>query len=248
MCTPLLDRAQLRGILYLENDRAIGAFTKDRVEILNLLCSQAAIALENARLYRQAQQALTDLQQAQLQMVQNEKMATLGNLVAGVAHEINNPLGFIVSNVKILQDNLCDLLVIVASYREEYPEPSPQLTEEIEALDLDFLLEDIPKTLVSMQEGVKRIRNISRSLRTFSRTDVETKTEFNLHEGVDSTLLILKYRLKANEKRPSIEVVKNYGNIPELKCYPGQINQVFMNILANAIDALDESNARKTYE
>ncbi|MEM9539163.1 MAG: response regulator [Cyanobacteria bacterium P01_E01_bin.42] len=197
---------------------------------------------------RDLTQALEDLQASQMQLVQHEKMSTLGNLVAGVAHEINNPLGFIGGNVKILQDNLADLSEIVAGYRQELSEPSPQLAEAIEELDLDFLLEDIPQTIASMQEGVERIGNISTSLRTFSRTDTDTKIEFNLHEGLDSTLLILKYRLKANEKRPKIEIIKNYGNIPAVKCYAGQINQVFMNLLANAIDALDESNAGKTFQ
>ncbi|MEM9539162.1 MAG: AAA family ATPase [Cyanobacteria bacterium P01_E01_bin.42] len=248
LCLPLLERGNLIGILYLENSLTANAFTRDRIDLLDALCAQATISLNNARLYQQAQQALTDLQQAQLQLVQSEKMAGLGNLMAGVAHEINNPLGFIGGNVDILQNNLADLSAILQSYQEELPNPSPELAEEIEELDLYFLLEDIPKTLSSMQEGVKRIRNISTSLRTFSRTDTDQKTEFNLHEGLDSTLLILKYRLKANEERPAIEIVRNYGDIPAIKCYAGQLNQVFMNILANAIDALDESNEGKNYE
>ncbi|MDJ1182472.1 trifunctional serine/threonine-protein kinase/ATP-binding protein/sensor histidine kinase [Roseofilum casamattae] len=255
LCLPILHQGHLIGLLYLQNSLTIGIFTQERITILNFLCTQAAISLENARLYQRSQEmadnlqhALNDLQQTQLQLVQNEKMATLGNLVAGVAHEINNPLGFISGNVNILQENLTDLSAIVEGYREEYPEPSPQLAEEIEELDLDFLLEDIPKTIASMEEGVKRIGNISTSLRTFSRTDTDRKTEFNLHEGIDSTLLILKYRLKANEQRPAIEIVKNYGNIPTVKCYPGQLNQVFMNILANAIDAFDEANQGKSYQ
>ena len=242
LCLPLVDRGQLIGILYLENNQCTGAFTGDRLEVLNLLCSQAAISLENARLYREAQQATLDLQQAQLQLVQNEKMATLGNLVAGVAHEINNPLSFITGNVKIIQNNLADLFTIVEGYRAELLNPSPQLAEQIEQLDLNFLIEDLPKTVASMQEGAKRIRNISTSLRTFSRTDKEAKTNFNLHEGIDSTLLILKYRLKANKHRPAIEIIKDYGDIPAVQCYPGQLNQVFMNILANAIDVFDEAS------
>ncbi len=254
LCLPLIDRGELIGILYLENNQARGAFTSDRIELLDLLCSQAAIALQNAQLYdkeqqarHELQQALTDLEQAQLQLVQSEKMATLGNLVAGVAHEINNPVGFIGGNVEMLKENLADLSAIIEGYREELPEPSQQLAEEIEELDLDFLLEDIPKTIVSMEEGCNIIRNISTSLRTFSRTDTVSKTEFNLHDGINSTLLILKYRLKANEQRPAIEIVKKYGEIPEVKCYPGQLNQVFMNLLANGIDALDESNQGKTF-
>ncbi|MDJ1182468.1 trifunctional serine/threonine-protein kinase/ATP-binding protein/sensor histidine kinase [Roseofilum casamattae] len=247
LCLPLIDRGQLIGILYLENNQVSGAFTSDRVEILQLLCSQAAISLENARLYRQAQNALTDLQQAQLQMVQQEKMAALGNLVAGVAHEINNPLGFIGGNVGAAQEYLQDLLEIVSLYQEN-TSPPEEIAEEIEDLDPEFIAEDFPKLIASMQTGCDRIRNISTSLRTFSRTDTDAKTEFNLYEGLDSTLLILKYRLKANEQRPAIEIVKKYGEIPEVKCYAGQINQVFMNLLANAIDALDEGNLGKTYE
>ncbi|MGK7925868.1 MAG: AAA family ATPase [Spirulina sp.] len=260
-CAPLIVRAsspqeqrgQLRGLLYLENNRVAGAFTRDRVEILNLLCSQGAISLENARLYRQSRQAtadlkqaLADLQQAQLQIVQNEKMATLGNLVAGVAHEINNPVGFIGGNVGAAQEHVQDLLEILSLYQDNAALPE-SIAEAIEDLDPEFIREDFPKLIASMQSGCDRIRNISTSLRTFSRTDTDAKTEFNLHEGLDSTLLILKYRLKASEQRPAMEIVKNYGEIPAVKCYPGQLNQVFMNLLANAIDALDESNQGKSF-
>ena len=216
------------------------------MEILNLLCSQAAIALENAQLYRQAQQALTDLQQAQLKLVQSEKMATLGNLVAGVAHEINNPVGFIAGNVGAAQNYLQDLLFILSLYEENTSVPN-FIAEEIENLEPNFIAEDFPKLIASMQAGCDRIRHISTSLRTFSRTDTDAKTEFNLHEGIDSTLLILKYRLKANEERPAIEIVKEYGEIPPIQCYAGQLNQVFMNLLANAVDALEESNAGMTF-
>ncbi|WP_363267835.1 ATP-binding protein [Okeania sp. SIO2B3] len=253
LCMPLIDRGQLIGILYLENNQTSGAFSSDRIEILNLLCSQAAIALQNAQLYdkeqlarNDLQQALTDLQQAQLQLVQSEKMATLGNLVAGVAHEINNPVGFIGGNVDAAQEHLQDLLSILALY-EENTSPPKEIAEEIEDLEPDFIAEDFPKLIASMEEGCNIIRNISTSLRTFSRTDTASKTEFNLHDGIDSTLLILKYRLKANEQRPAIEIVKKYADIPVVKCYPGQLNQVFMNLLANAIDALDESNQGKTF-
>ncbi|NET43486.1 ATP-binding sensor histidine kinase [Okeania sp. SIO2B3] len=247
LCLPLLDRGQMIGILYLENNQVAGVFTSERVEILNLLCSQAAISLENALLYQQAQQALADLQQAQLQLVQKEKMAALGDLMAGVAHEINNPLGFMGGNVSIIQDYLADVFAIIEYYQQELPHPSPEFTDKIEELELEFLMEDFPKTIASMETGIKRIGEISNSLRIFSRTDTETKSSLDLHDGLDSTLLILKYRLKANQNRPGIETVKNYGDLPKVECYPGQLNQVFMNILANAIDALDEASEGKNY-
>ncbi|MGD1805194.1 trifunctional serine/threonine-protein kinase/ATP-binding protein/sensor histidine kinase [Dapis sp. BLCC M126] len=247
LCMPLQERGKFIGILYLENRLTTDAFTNERLEILDTLCAQAAISLENARLYQQSQQALKDLQEAQLQLVQNEKMVTLGNLVAGVAHEINNPVGFIGGNISMAQEYLQDLLTIVSLYQENTSLPE-SIIVDIEALEPEFIAEDFPKLMASMQEGCARIANISTSLRTFSRTDTINKTEFNLHDGIDSTLLILKYRLKANENRPAIEVVKNYGKIPPVKCYAGQLNQVFMNLLANAIDALDESNAGKTFQ
>ena len=171
-------------------------------------------------------------------------MATLGNLVAGVAHEINNPVGFIGGNISAAQEYLQDLFEIIALYQENASLPE-SIIEEIEDLDLDFITEDFPKLIASMRTGCERIRKISTSLRTFSRTGTNEKTEFNVHEGIDSTLLILKYRLKANEFRPAIEIIKNYGNVPEVKCYAGQINQVFMNLLANAIDAFEEDNQGK---
>ncbi|MGD2183920.1 trifunctional serine/threonine-protein kinase/ATP-binding protein/sensor histidine kinase [Lusitaniella coriacea] len=247
LCMPLLERGNLIGILYLENTLTANAFTRDRVELLDALCAQAAISLSNARLYQKAQQALQDLQAAQLQLVQNEKMATLGNLVAGVAHEINNPVGFIGGNVSAAQEYLQDLLDIITLYQDNASLPE-SIIEEIEDLDLDFIAEDFPKLIASMQTGCERIRNISTSLRTFSRTDTDKKTEFNVHEGIESTLLILKYRLKANEERPAIEITKEYGDLPEVQCFPGQLNQVFMNLIANAIDALDEFNEGQKFE
>jgi signal transduction histidine kinase len=225
LCSPILNQGKLIGILYLENNLTVGAFTSDRVELLNLLCTQAAISLENAQLYERSQQyaqqlrnSLKDLKQAQLQVIQSEKMSALGNLVAGVAHEINNPIGFISGNLVEANRGLQDLI------------------------DLDYLIEDLPKMLESMQTGCDRIKFISKSLRTFSRTDSDKKQIFNIHEGIDSTILILRHRLKANELRPEIKVINDYGNVPAIRCFPGQLNQVFMNILANAIDALEESN------
>ncbi|MBE9039778.1 hybrid sensor histidine kinase/response regulator [Oscillatoriales cyanobacterium LEGE 11467] len=182
------------------------------------------------------------LQQAQVQLVQQEKLTALGNLVSGVAHEINNPIGCIVGNVDAAQDYVNDLLSIIDLYGQKFPQPGTEIEDELEAIDLDYVREDLPKLIRAMQDGGERIISISKSLRTFSRADSDRKQLFNLHEGIDSTLLILRHRLKANGYRPQIEVVTDYGQIPEISCFPGQINQVFMNIFANAIDALDESN------
>jgi signal transduction histidine kinase len=247
LCLPILDRGNLAGILYLENRSTRGVFTGDRILVLNFLCTQAAISLENARLYRQSQQMLEDLQQAQLQLVQSEKMSALGNLVAGVAHEINNPIGCIVGNVGAAQDYINDLLNIIDLYQEELPQPSVKIEDELDAIDLDYVREDLPKLIRAMKDGGDRITSISKSLRTFSRADSDNQQKFNLHDGIDSTLLILRHRLKANEHRPAIEVVTDYGNLPEIGCFPGPLNQVFMNILANAIDAVDESNSGLTF-
>ncbi|WP_293338119.1 ATP-binding sensor histidine kinase [Microcoleus sp. CAWBG58] len=247
LCLPIIDRGNLTGILYLENRYTRGVFTSDRLILLNFLASQAAIALENARLYRQVQQTLEELQQAQLQMVQSEKMSALGNLVAGVAHEINNPIGCIVGNVGAAQDYINDLLGVIDLYREKFPQPGADIEDELEAIDLDYVREDLLKLIRAMKDGGDRITSISKSLRTFSRADSDTKQKFNLHDGIDSTVLILRHRLKANHNRPAIEVVTDYGNIPEITCFPGQLNQVFMNILANGIDALDESNLGRSF-
>jgi predicted ATPase/signal transduction histidine kinase len=254
LCSPILHQGNLIGILYLENNLISGAFTRDRLTVVNLLCSQAAISLENARLYQQSQNyaqklenSLTDLQQMQLQLIQSEKMSALGNLVAGVAHEINNPVGFIAGNIQPAINFVGDLFHLIDLYQEKFPDPGDDITEEIVAIDLDYLREDLPKLIDSMKLGIDRIRSISAGLRTFSRLDKEYKVAFNIHEGIDSTILILKHRLKASETHPAIQVVTEYGKLPLVECFPGQLNQVFMNLLANAIDALEESNSGRNF-
>ncbi|BAY78129.1 multi-sensor signal transduction histidine kinase [Nostoc linckia NIES-25] len=377
LCSPILHQGKLMGILYLENNLVRGAFTSERVELLNLLCAQAAISLENARLYEQAQQMLAELsaskarfqqladnlpgiiyqlrlapdgsvsipyvspgcaalyevppedflagithfrmlehpndrstltqafidsaetltafeqewriittsgtvkwvqaasrperqadgsivwdgvmidisdrkvaelalQQAQLQIIQSEKMSALGNLVAGVAHEMNNPLGFISASIKQAKPIFADIFEHLKLYQETFPNKSEEIEDHAQEIDLEYSLEDLPKMLNSMTLACDRLKNISTSLRTFSRADRDYKVPFNIHEGIESTILILKHRLKANEQRPAIEIVTNYGNLPQIECFPGQLNQVFMNILANAIDALEESNLERS--
>ncbi|BAY16469.1 two-component hybrid sensor and regulator [Anabaenopsis circularis NIES-21] len=247
LCTPIVNQGYLVGILYLENKLTSGVFTRDRLNIIHLLSSQAAISLENARLYQQAGQALQDLQQAQLQIVQSEKMSALGNLVAGVAHEMNNPLGFISASLKQAKPTLADIVEHLKLYQETLSLPSDEILHHAEEIDLDYSLEDLPKAIDAMMIACDRLKNISTSLRTFSRADKDYKVPFKIHEGIDSTILILKHRLKANEQRPAIEVITDYDNLPQLECFPGQLNQVFMNILANAIDALEESNNQRSY-
>ncbi|MBE9092735.1 sensor histidine kinase [Tychonema sp. LEGE 07203] len=187
------------------------------------------------------------LQQAQLKLVQQEKLSALGQLVAGVAHEINNPIGCIVGNVGAVQDYIHDLLSVIDLYREKFPEPGTEIEDELEAIDLDYVREDLPKLIQAIEDGGSRITSISQSLRIFSRSDSNTKQLFNLYEGLDSTLLILRHRLKANEHRPAIEVVTEYENLPKIECFPGQLNQVLMNLLANAIDALEESSQGRSF-
>ncbi|BAY28182.1 serine/threonine protein kinase with two-component sensor domain [Nostoc carneum NIES-2107] len=254
LCSPILHQGKLLGILYLENNLTKGAFTSDRVELLNLVCAQAAISLENARLYQRSQkyaqqleQALQDLQKAQLQIVQSEKMSALGNLVAGVAHEMNNPLGFISASLVQAQPTLNDIVNHLNLYQQNFTEPGEEILDHADEIDLEYSLKDLPKMIASMTMACDRLKNISTSLRTFSRADKDYKVPFNIHEGIDSTILILKHRLKANEHRPAIEVITNYGDLPLVECFPGQLNQVFMNILANAIDALDESNQGRKF-
>jgi two-component system, NtrC family, sensor kinase len=183
---------------------------------------------------------LHELKQTQSQLIQTEKMSSLGQMVAGVAHEINNPVSFVYGNLTYVNRYIQDLFSLLNLYQQHYPEPHPAIQHCIEAIDLDFLYEDLPKILSSMKVGADRIRQIVLSLRNFSRLDEAEKKPVDIHQGIDNTLLILQHRLKANVNGPGIDVIKHYGNVPLVECYAGQLNQVFMNILSNAIDALEQ--------
>lgn len=212
---------------------------------------QAEVALRSseATLRKQATElelALQNLQHAQAQLIQTEKMSSLGQLVAGVAHEINNPVNFIYGNLTYIDNYTQDLAALIKLYQQIYPNTAPEISKFMAEIELDFIMEDMPKMLSSMTVGTERICEIVLTLRNFSRLDEAEIKSVNIHSGIDSTLLILQHRLKTKPGRPGIEVIKEYDDLPQIRCYPGQLNQVFMNILCNAIDALDKYNRQRT--
>jgi len=196
---------------------------------------------ETLRQNEELKQALYKLKQTQSQLIHAEEMSSLGQLVAGVAHEINNPVNFIHGNLNYVNDYIQDLLSFIQLYQQHYPNPTAEIAEQAEEIDLAFLEEDLPKLLTSMQVGTERIREIVLNLRNFSRLDEAELKVVDIHEGIDSTLLILQHRLNLASDSPNIEILKNYGDLPKIECYAGHLNQVFMNILTNGIDALLEA-------
>ncbi|WP_366932917.1 AAA family ATPase [Nostoc sp. JL31] len=266
LCTPISRQGKLSGILYLENNLTLGAFTSDRIEILQLLTSQAAISVENARLYQKTEnysyileaevehktqalnqkaqdleQTLKKLQQTQGQLIHSEKMSSLGQLVAGIAHEINNPVNFIKGNLTHTENYIQDMMRLLTLYQQEYPQHNPAIQAMKEEIELDFLVKDANQTLESMKIGSERISKIVQSLRNFARLDEAEIKAVDLHSGIESTLLILQHRLQASENKPEVRVIKEYGDLPLVTCYPSQLNQVFLNIINNAIDAIRDN-------
>ncbi|MEM1256672.1 MAG: ATP-binding protein [Cyanobacteria bacterium P01_H01_bin.21] len=183
--------------------------------------------------------ALEDLQRTQMQLIHNEKMAGLGQMIAGIAHEINNPVSFIYGNLDHVDEYAHGLLNLIETYAVEYPHDKPAVATEKEDIELNFIQEDFPKILDSMRMGAERIQEIVKSMRSFSRLDESERKLANLHEGLESTLLILRNRLKTQPNRPEIKIVKEYGKLPLVECYPSQLNQVFLNLISNAIDAFE---------
>jgi len=237
-------------------------WSDSEVELLQAVCDQVASAIDQAEFYAQnrastlaaqaqAQQlsgALHKLQHTQAQLVQQEKMSSLGQMVAGIAHEINNPVNFINGNLIHASDYIEDLLELLHLYEESYPNAVPAIQDKMETTDWKFLAEDLPKLLSSMKIGADRISQIVLSLRNFSRLDQAEMKAVDIHEGIDNTLMILQSRLKANGKNPGIQVIKEYGQLPLVECYAGQLNQVFMNIINNAIDSLESRFANDALE
>lgn len=227
----------------LETDIATKEFLLKKV-ICELEDSQTDLQHRSQEL----ENTLDSLHKMQAQMIQSEKMSALGQMVAGIAHEINNPVSFIYGNLSHISQYTHDLLRLLQLYHHYFPNPPAEIQTERETIDLEFLEKDAIMVLQSMNIGTQRIRDIVLSLRNFSRLDESEFKAVDIHEGIDNTLMILQHRLKATDKRPEIQVIRDYGNLSNVECCAGQINQVFMNILANAIDALEEFNAKRTYQ
>ncbi|MEH1812745.1 MAG: ATP-binding protein [Nostoc sp.] len=253
ICVPLRAKERVLGAIAIGTSKT-DSYKAEHLKLVSIFASQTAIAIDKAVLYEQStqaalqakaqtqklQQALHELQLAQTKLIQSEKMSSLGQLIAGVAHEINNPVNFIYGNLKYVAEYAQDLLHLLEKYQKFLPVAPPELESELDNIDLEFIMQDLPKLLDSMKLGTSRIVEIVQSLKNFSRHDEAEMKAVNIHDGIDGTLMILHHRLKADVHRPAIEIVKDYAKLPLIECYPGQLNQVFMNILANAIDALEE--------
>lgn len=251
LALPIITRKKEIGLVCCGQIKQPRHWQETEIQLLQTICDQLVIAISQATLYQEAtsaaqiasqraselEQALTELQRTQAQLIQNEKMASLGQLVAGVAHEINNPVGFIQGNVSFAKDYAEDLISLFKMYQQSYPQPLPEIRRFIAEIELEYLLEDFPKLLKSMEVGAERISEIVLSLRNFSRLDEAQMKEVDLHEGIENALMILQSRLKTTHLE--IEVMKAYSSLPRVMCYPGELNQVFLNLITNSIDAFE---------
>jgi signal transduction histidine kinase len=233
---------QAKNTALADAEKLTTELTQQRAELRKTLQIKENITEIAQTQAKKLEQSLKELQQTQSQLIQAEKMSGLGQLVAGVAHEINNPVNFIYGNLRYLDDYINDLMQLLRLYQQFYSHPVPAIKDYIVKIELDFLIDDLPKIIKSMKVGAERISEIVLSLRNFSRLDEAEMKKVDIHEGLDSTLLILQNRFKEKVNGAALEVIKNYGNVPLVECYAGQLNQVFMNIISNAIDAFESSN------
>ncbi|CAD5975393.1 Phytochrome-like protein cph2 [Planktothrix tepida] len=252
LIVPINQELKIWGLLIAHECTHPRNWETEELDILKQLADQAAIAIAQAELYEQSRRAaqneqakaeqlthtLNELQKTQSQLIQTEKMLSLGRLVAGMAHEINNPINFIFGNLLYASEYTQNLLNLIQLYQRYYPYPTSEIVNYISTIELDFIAKDLPKILESMQSGADRIRQLVLSLRNFARLDQADLKFVDLHEGIESTLLLLQHRLNINSDAPEIQVKRHYGNLPPVECYASLLNQVFMNILSNAIDAL----------
>ncbi|MEH2025941.1 GAF domain-containing sensor histidine kinase [Nostoc sp.] len=248
MIVPIFQGEKLWGLLAAYQNIKPRDWQEHEVDLLMQIGTQLGVGLQQAELLKQTQrqkeelsQIIKELQYTQSQLIQSEKMAGLGQLVAGVAHEINNPISFIYGNISYVTEHTENLFKLLHLYQKQYAKVTGEIQKQAAAIDLDFISDDLPKILTSMKMGAERISQLVLSLRIFSRLDEAGIKPVDLHEGIDSTLLILQHRLQPHTNSFTIEVIKQYGELPPVLCYPAQINQVFMNILNNAIDALENS-------
>jgi signal transduction histidine kinase len=249
----ILHSQRVWGLLAVYQNTGPRDWQEHELYLLVQVAAQLGVALQQAELLAQTKyqkeaiaKTLQELQQTQSQLIQSEKMAGLGQLVAGVAHEINNPISFIYGNIHYVTEHMEDLLKLVRLYAVKYPHPDAEIQQCVESIDFDFVTDDLPKLLNSMMIGANRIRELVLSLRTFSRLDESEKKPVNIHQGIDSTLLILNNRLQSLNGDLSIEVIREYDDLPPVICYPAQLNQVFMNMIINAIDAIETAIGNNT--